>query len=208
MLLSIYRAELSPSRHSEVGGRRSEVGGRRSEGMSCICAGIPYGVVCCLSQANVPDMFRGMTLSRQESGQSRRQLCINEKAHRLCRLQNGVIEARGSIRQRRLNVGRLEIREIGQDDFIADTVSQQIKNIADANAHPANAGTSPALIGIDRDPVSITHRKSPLFRIGSIEEGLEPAWRDYASSGGTVASLDFTADTKSLNTRKSSKHLP
>ncbi len=55
------------------------------------------------------------------------------------------------------NILRFQIREIGQDFFRTGTASKHVENVFDANPHPANAGASTTLPGIDGDSFSSVH---------------------------------------------------
>jgi hypothetical protein len=50
-----------------------------------------------------------------------------------------------------------QIREIGQDFFGTGTASKHVENIFDANPHPANAGASATLSGINCDSFNSAH---------------------------------------------------
>jgi hypothetical protein len=52
-----------------------------------------------------------------------------------------------------LDVRRLKIRQFVNDLFGAEAVRKKIKDIANANPHPADARASAALLRINRNPI-------------------------------------------------------
>jgi hypothetical protein len=68
-----------------------------------------------------------------------------------------MIELPGRVFEGRSNVLRFEIWIVGQDFIASHTRCKQIKHVRYANAHPADAGSPTALIGIDRNSMQLIH---------------------------------------------------
>ena len=64
--------------------------------------------------------------------------------------------------QTRLDIFRLDIRKVAQDRFLAYAVRKHIQDIADADAHSANAWPPTTLLGIEGDPRLAVH--TDIFR--------------------------------------------
>src|SRR5215216_1416435 len=72
--------------------------------------------------------------------------------------------------QTRLQIFSVEIRHLRQNLGRRQSRRKQIKDIADSNAHPANARSAAALFGIDGDAVSdLIHRSSIALRVSPAE---------------------------------------
>ena len=52
------------------------------------------------------------------------------------------------------NILRFKVGMLGQNPFSSQVGGEQVQHIRDANPHPSNTGSSPALLGICRDAIS------------------------------------------------------
>ena len=64
------------------------------------------------------------------------------------------------ILQCRLNVFPLKVRKTFQNIPLARAAGEHLQNIFHANAHAANTGSAPALVGIEGNSIQVTHRAS------------------------------------------------
>ena len=103
-----------------------------------------------MAKTDVSDMFGNMALPFEESSQCGRQLGVDEEVHGgSARDENRMIALSGSVVEAGLNVGRLEVGEVFEDFGLGHTSGKEIEHVLDPDAHPTNAGTSPALIGVE-----------------------------------------------------------
>ena len=64
-----------------------------------------------------------------------------------------MVDAAPGIREARLEVVRLQVGHLVENLGRVETGGEKIKNVADANPHPANTRTPPALLWVDGDSV-------------------------------------------------------
>jgi hypothetical protein len=115
-----------------------------------------------------PELFKvmgvGSVLFPQPSRQGRRKLRVDpgrgrgagplssrDVGHESLRRENGMIELTGRVEQAGGNVVRFEIRIFREDLLRRLPRGEKLEHVDDADPNPANAGTSPTLLGINRD---------------------------------------------------------
>lgn len=102
-------------------------------------------------QADVGNMFGPVSKTREHPRQDRGQLGIDHKTRGLSDHQNGVIGLECRVFQTRGNIFRLEVGIVFEDLGLGDFRGQQIEDILDPDAHPANAGATATLVRIESD---------------------------------------------------------
>ncbi len=73
-----------------------------------------------------------------------------------------MIQSSARVTQRSGDVLWLEIRQLLEDLGLGQSGGEQIEDVGDPNAHSSNAGTSTALLGIDRDALEKVGHEGPL----------------------------------------------
>ncbi len=118
---------------------------------------LPNDPVLALRQPDFQDMFSLMPPFTQPAGQRIRQLCVNNKAHGSSTHQHRIIHLLGSKFQTSANIIGFKKRIVFQDLRFADTRSQHIQDVFDANAIMADARPPAALLRIKCDSVGMFH---------------------------------------------------
>ena len=94
--------------------------------------------------------------ARREALPTRSQT-INRSLSRYGAGKNDVIALGGGVLQTSVNVLGFQVREVLQNLCLRHPGGQHFKHILHANAHPANARSSAALIGVNRDALKVVH---------------------------------------------------
>jgi hypothetical protein len=98
-----------------------------------------------------------MSKRRQMMRQQGRQLDVDEEAHSLGRLDQGMIALACAVLKSRSNVPVLQIRIVPQNIRPRRTSSKHIENVRNANAQAANARTAAIDIGVRSYAVQFAH---------------------------------------------------
>ena len=114
----------------------------------------PDAGIICIPKADIGNVPSGVAMPDQKQGEGRRQLSVDEKAHGgSAGEKHRVVCLRGGVVKAGVNVSGLQIGEVLKDFSLRNASGKEIEHVFDANAHPADAGTSAALTRIEGDAV-------------------------------------------------------
>ncbi len=119
---------------------------------------LEYGCVRCSVRLKVEAVHVfDAKLRGQTSREQRWQLGVypdraKRRAEHASRGQHGVVEPAGGVLKAGSDIVRFQIRILVENRLVRFAGSKQLKNIGHADAHPPDARSPAALIGVDRDP--------------------------------------------------------
>src|SRR6187399_2634558 len=91
--------------------------------------------------------------------------CSGKSAHRprLSRCA-GMIESAAGVAKRGFDVLGFEVRQFTEHLLMVEPRGEQVEDVDDPDSHPANAGTTSALFGVDGNAIEdVGHRAAPCY---------------------------------------------